>query len=94
MTTRDTSIHAYHEQKETGEVSRQQQLILDAIRKYRLKDYSLRELAVCSGIHDVSTVSGRVNELKKKGILIENGTRRCRVTGRTIHPVMLKGRLQ
>ncbi len=35
----------------------------------------------------INVVSGRVNELKSSGYLQHGPTRRCRITGRTIHPV-------
>lgn len=81
---RTTSISAYRQIKTTGQLGRQCQAILDHIQPGR--DYSLRELATLTGF-ETSSVSGRVNDMKEIGLLVECDKRKCHVTGRTIRPV-------
>lgn len=81
---RDTSIDAYVEHKATGHVTSSQQAVLNAMRHGR--DYSLSELSAMTGI-EKSSVSGRINELKKSGQVIESRKRACRVTGKTVTAV-------
>lgn len=80
-----TSIRNYDRMKKSGEIGRVQQEIMDAIGA-NPRDYSLQELAQATGLA-INTVSGRVNELRKKGLLELGPSRACRQTGRTIRPV-------
>lgn len=36
---------------------------------------------------ELSSICGRVNELLGSGLLEEAPTRRCRITGKSVHPV-------
>ena len=81
-----TSIQCYHAIRGEGRVSNQQAVILSAIREGR--DYSLQELVRITGLQ-INTVSGRVNELKEMALLDVSETRKCSITGRTVHPVKL-----
>lgn len=83
---RETSISAYHELRDTGRLGKQQQTILDQIKPGR--DYSLREISRLTNI-EINAVSGRVNDLKKLGLLVEGEKRSCSVTGKTVTPVRL-----
>lgn len=83
---RDTSLSTYDELRGSGRLGRQQQTILDQVQPGR--NYSLRELAVVTGL-EINAVSGRVNDLKKLGLLEEAPARKCSITGRTVHPVRL-----
>lgn len=47
---------------------------------------SLNEIAFGTG-YKINAVSGRVNEMKKAGELVETDKRPCTITGRTIRPV-------
>ena len=79
-----TSLNAYTEIKYQGVSVIQKAKILTAIKHG--KDYSLQELCVLTGLA-INAISGRVHELKKLEILMEGDTRKCTLTGRTIHPV-------
>lgn len=83
---RETSIAAYHDLRDTGELSRMQQQIVSVMRPGR--DYSLRELVAYAGL-EINTVSGRVNELKRLDRLVECEQRPCSISGRRITPVRL-----
>jgi hypothetical protein len=82
----DTSVTAYHEHRDTGKLSRQANTILSQMRSDT--DYSRRELARHTGL-ELSSVCGRVNELLAIGLLEELASRRCSITGKTVHPVKL-----
>lgn len=85
-----TRNESFFQQRGSGAVNGQQQIILAAIeasnRKYGRHDHTLREICAITRL-EINTVSGRVNELKKAGLLIEAAPRKCRVTGRTVTPV-------
>jgi hypothetical protein len=83
---RDTSISTYRSIQDEGCTGRQHRLIMAAIKPGR--DYSLRELSVLTDVA-INAVSGRVNELKESGALVEGRKRRCAISGRTIRPVRL-----
>lgn len=82
----DTSVTAYHEHRDTGKLSRQANTILSQMAPGTT--YSRRELARHTGL-ELSSVCGRVNELLAIGLLEETATRRCSITGKTVHPVKL-----
>lgn len=82
----ETSIQSYHEHKASGKVTTSQAAILKVMAHGR--DYSLSELSAMTGI-EKSSVSGRVNELKADGKLVESRKRACHVTGKTIKAVKL-----
>lgn len=82
----DTSIQAYRDLRAVGQLSRQQRVIMAAIKIGN--DYSLQELVRLTQL-PVNVVSGRVNELKSAQRLVLGMLRKCSVTGRTIHPVRL-----
>jgi hypothetical protein len=81
----DTSVTAYREHRDTGKLGRQASFILEQMGD---KTYSRRELARHTGL-ELSSVCGRVNELLAIGLLEEVDSRRCSITGKTIHPVRL-----
>lgn len=81
-----TSIETYHDLRDDGMLSRQQQIIVDAIAVGR--SYSLQELVKATGLA-INTVSGRCHELRERGVLELGPTRPCGVSGRSIHPVRL-----
>lgn len=90
MSAVQTRNDAYFDHRDSGRMGAQQQLILNRIAasnaKYGPHDFSLREIAALTGL-DINAVSGRCNDLKKAGLLVESEKRSCRVTGRTITPV-------
>lgn len=82
---RDTSLLAYDELRASGRQMTQAQQI------YRLLNnsgsaMSLREIARRLRL-DTSSVSGRVNDLKKDGLVLEVERRKCSISGKTIIPV-------
>ena len=81
-----TSIEAYNEIKSDGTLQRQEKQIVDSMKKGF--DYSLQELSEMTGI-GINAVSGRCNGLKKKGVLKCVEKRKCRVTNKTIKPLVL-----
>lgn len=91
MTIAATSAAAYRAHHETGRVSAQQQTILDALEMGFAM--SRREIADETGL-ELSSVCGRVNELLQIGLLVQVPTRRCNLTGRTVHPVMIASMLE
>lgn len=86
MTIRESSRAAYRDLQDTGRLSKQCRAIIGAMRAGR--DYSLQEISRITGIA-INAVSGRCNDLKKLGFLNEAASRKCSVTGKTIHPVTL-----
>lgn len=81
---RDTSIEAYDEMKGSGKLTNMQRKVLDAMATGR--DYSRAELAKSTGMQ-LSSICGRVFELKEKGRIAEAPIRPCKITGKTVHPV-------
>ena len=90
MTSTATRDDAYFAHRDSGRLGTQQQKVMDRIeasnRRHGRHDFSLREIAAITGM-EINAVSGRVNELKRIGLLVEAAPRKCRVTGRTITPV-------
>lgn len=85
MTVAETSIIAYKEHRATGKVGSQALSIFDAMEFH--KDYSRRELVAVTGL-ELSSVCGRVNEMLQVGMLKEVSSRKCKITGKTIKPVV------
>jgi hypothetical protein len=51
------------------------------------KDYSRREIVQITGL-ELSSVCGRINEMLQSGMLKEVSQRKCKVTGKTIKPIV------
>lgn len=83
---RETSLMAYEEIGKEGKLGNQQKTILQVVNAHQ--DYSLQELCVLTKL-TINVVSGRVNDLKKLGLLVEGEKRHCSITERTIKPVKL-----
>lgn len=83
---RDTSRETYRSMQDSGQVGAQALYILSRISASR--DYSLQEISKITGL-PINAVSGRCNDLKKAGLLIESAKRPCSITNRTVHPVAL-----
>lgn len=81
----ETSIIAYKEHKAAGKVGSQALSLFDAMEFH--KDYSRRELANLAGL-ELSSVCGRVNEMLQIGMLKEVSSRKCKITGKTVKPVV------
>ncbi len=91
MTSLDTRNVNYHSHRASGKLTSQQLEIMARIERscerYGPHDFSLQEIAANTRL-PINVVSGRVNELKRLGQLVECKKRPCRVTGRTITPVI------
>jgi hypothetical protein len=85
MSVAETSIIAYKEHKATGKVGSQAMRIFEAIG-FDI-DYSRREIVQATGL-ELSSVCGRVNEMLQVGMLKEVSARKCKITGKTIKPVV------
>lgn len=83
MSVQTTSKIAYKDISEDGTTGNQSRRILDVVNT---GGSSLREISKRTGI-DINAVSGRVNELKKKGVLFPALRRKCSITGRLVTPV-------
>ena len=83
---RDTSVIAYGELKITGKKQSQEKRILE-ILKEKGGGLSLSEISALTGF-EKSSVSGRVNTLKKNGKVFEGVNKiKCPITNRTITPL-------
>jgi hypothetical protein len=85
MSVRSTSLEAYCELHGSGARQNQAYRILRALRPG--KTYTLNEIERKTGIR-INAVSGRVNELKACGFLVEGERRECTVSKRSCLPVM------
>ena len=81
---KETSIHAYKHLIETGELSRQQVMVLAVVNE--LGQATRQEISRHSGI-PINCVCGRVNELLNRGLVAEEEARTCNVTGHTANPL-------
>ena len=86
---RSTSRDAYYDLRDSGKVGHQAQAILDHIQPGG--NYSLQEIVRLTGI-PINAVSGRCNELKSIGALVESVKRKCSITGRTVNALALPAR--
>jgi hypothetical protein len=83
----ETSLSAYSEMKEHGKATKQTEFILSKLEHGR--DYTLREIQALTGL-EINVVSGRVNDIKKDGLLQHSALKRkCTVTGKLVQPVLL-----
>lgn len=85
MSVAITSMFAYQEHKESGKMGKQARSILHKMDLN--KDYSRREIVELTGL-ELSSVCGRINELLQIGVLKEVSQRKCKITGKTIKPVV------
>ena len=87
---RTTSKIAFKEITENNTRTSQADKIIEFVDKIitdnASSDVSLREIQRVSNL-DINAISGRVNELKKDGRLVECDKRKCKITGRLITPV-------
>jgi hypothetical protein len=90
LSVAETSLDAYREHRESGELGAQQKKIM---LFFHLKggEHTRSELAEKIPMR-LSSVCGRVNELIDLGFLVEGFRRPCKVTGRNAHPVKLPPR--
>ena len=87
-----TSQIAYSEINEDGTSLNQKEIIMNVIKidsHTHSSGLSLREIQKLTGL-GINAVSGRVNDLKKEGLLETTKKRKCTITGRLIAPVIIK----
>jgi DNA-binding IclR family transcriptional regulator len=83
---RETSKLSYEQIKSEGKKLSQEQRILQILKEKR-SGLSLSEISALTGF-DKSSVSGRVNTLKKNGKVFEGINKvKCPITNRTITPL-------
>lgn len=84
---RSTSTLAYRYIKNSGKRDTQVGQILNCLEDQELStDLTLKEISRLTGL-EINAVSGRVNGMKKDGLVSEAPKRQCRVTGRWVTPV-------
>lgn len=87
---RDTSIRAYHAMQDDGSLTRSEEAVLDALRRFVHqvgRPLTRRELSKLSGL-DIAGVSGRINSLIAKGRVQEGRQRRDTITGKTAYELI------
>ena len=85
MSISTTSIEAFNDINSDGRSATQKNMILDTLDEIG-KPLSAREVSNITGI-EINAVSGRINDLKKDGLLVEAEKRKCSISHRTIRPV-------
>ena len=84
---RMTSTLAFRDIKNSGKSDTQVGQILNCLKDQELStDLTLKEISRLTGL-EVNAVSGRVNGMKRNGLVSEAPKRQCRVTGRWVTPV-------
>ncbi len=84
---RMTSTLAYRDIKNSGKRDTQVGQILNCLQHQELStDLTLKEISRLTGL-EINAVSGRVNGMKRDGLVSEAPKRQCRVTGRWVTPV-------
>ena len=81
---RDTSLEAFKGLKDSGQLGKQERIIFRALNGS--PPMTLQEISKKPDVQ-INAVAGRVNGLKKKGVVVESQKRVCRVTGRVVTPV-------
>jgi predicted transcriptional regulator len=85
MNISTTSIEAYNDINSDGTSATQKNIILDTLDTIA-KPLSAREVSNITGI-EINAVSGRINDLKKDGLLVEAEKRKCSISHRLVTPV-------
>jgi len=81
------TIEAYWELKVKGKGETQKEFVFQTIRFH--KDITRQEIANVTGF-GINAVCGRVSELMKAGrVSEESSIRKCRVTGRSVHSLLV-----
>lgn len=92
MSIRLTSIAAYRDLKESGKLDEQKCRIIKIVAKRANSSLQeiMKEYRKFFGNIELSSVSGRVNELKYDETLVcEVAPRKCTITGITVNPVRI-----
>ena len=91
MSIAKTRRKAYKEITKSGKTATQQEMILGALNAVG-EPLSGREIMKCTGI-EINAISGRINDLKKAGFLIECRKRKCSISKALITPVAISNDL-
>lgn len=83
---RDVSITAYYQMVNGPQLGEQQRSIYRFLCHNAHRDYTRAELAADVGIR-INAVCPRVLELIERGVLVERPARKCKLSGRSAHPV-------
>ena len=87
---RKTSKTANEINKGSGITGSQKKALYDLVdrmtRSNRSHGITLKEISRESGL-EINAVSGRINDLKKEGMIAECQKRKCSITNRTVMPV-------
>jgi len=78
----ENSLLAYLEEKEKGKIGKRQEEILNYLKS--VKSATAREIMIGLGFDDPNKVRPRLNELKEYNYIIEIGSKRDGVTGKTV----------
>ena len=81
MVVAETSLKAYIDLVDSGELNRRQLQVYENLRY--LKSASNLEVATEARL-PINQVTPRMLELRKVGLVVSNGKRPCRVTGKTV----------
>lgn len=84
---RHSSAASYREIRRDGTLGNQEARIFDLLNVN--PPMTLREIQAATGL-EINAVSGRVNGLKKKGLVMECNRRECSITGRGVIPVTVR----
>jgi len=87
MTIRTTSAAAYRRMQDNGRLFLATEEILSALANSK-EPMTRRELEDATGLR-TNQIAGRVNELIKQGRVVEDGRRRCKVTGNEVNVLRL-----
>ena len=89
---RKTSKNAYEYNKKSGISGSQKRELFDLVGRMTNgmsgRGVTLKELSRESGL-EINAVSGRINDLKKEGMIVECSKRKCSITNRTVVPVSI-----
>ena len=89
---RKTSKNAYEYNKNSGISGSQKKSLYDLVHKMTKgtsgHGVTLKEISRESGL-EINAVSGRINDLKKEGLIAECNKRKCSITNRTVTPVTI-----
>ena len=85
MTIRQTSIKAYSEITQENKAQRQIDIIMDVLLATKTP-LTGRQIQQKTDL-DINAVSGRLNDMKQTGAVIECGKVKCPITKRTVTPV-------
>ena len=89
---RKTSKDAHNQNKNSGITRSQKKTLYDLVDRLTKNNRSfgitLKEISRESGL-EINAVSGRINDLKKEGMIAECSKRKCSITNRNVVPVTI-----